>query len=67
MEGDVSNDVITSLRSDLAALQYKREKLISEVSASNFWFHTIKTCVKLFVIQLFFNFKINAAIFITEQ
>ncbi|CAK1601003.1 unnamed protein product [Parnassius mnemosyne] len=29
---DVGNDVITSLRSDLAALQYKRDKLISENS-----------------------------------
>ncbi|CAB3247794.1 unnamed protein product [Arctia plantaginis] len=32
MEGDIGNDVITSLRSDLAALQYKRDKLISENS-----------------------------------
>lgn len=32
MEADVGNDVVTSLRSDLAGLQYKREKLISEVS-----------------------------------
>ncbi|XP_047530531.1 coiled-coil domain-containing protein 170 [Vanessa atalanta] len=30
MEADVGNDVVTSLRSDLAALQYKRDKLISE-------------------------------------
>lgn len=32
MDADVSNDVVTSLRSDLAALQYKRDKLLSEVS-----------------------------------
>lgn len=32
MEADVGNDVITALRSDLAGLQYKRDKLISEVS-----------------------------------
>lgn len=31
MEADVSNDVVTALRSDLAGLQYKRDKLISEV------------------------------------
>nr|XP_026500703.1 coiled-coil domain-containing protein 170 isoform X1 [Vanessa tameamea]XP_026500714.1 coiled-coil domain-containing protein 170 isoform X1 [Vanessa tameamea] len=30
MEADVGNDVVTSLRSDLAALQYKRDKLLSE-------------------------------------
>ncbi|CAG4975451.1 unnamed protein product [Parnassius apollo] len=29
---DIGNDVITSLRSDLAALQYKRDKLITENS-----------------------------------
>lgn len=34
MEADVGNDVITALRSDLAGLQYKRDKLISEVSVS---------------------------------
>lgn len=32
MEADVENDVVTSLRGDLAGLQYKRDKLISEVS-----------------------------------
>ncbi|PZC82750.1 hypothetical protein B5X24_HaOG209848 [Helicoverpa armigera] len=32
MEADVGNDIITSLRSDLAGLQYKRDKLISENS-----------------------------------
>ncbi|KAM3964083.1 LOW QUALITY PROTEIN: coiled-coil domain-containing protein 170 [Aphomia sociella] len=32
MDADVGNDVITALRSDLAALQYKRDKLISENS-----------------------------------
>lgn len=32
MEADAGNDIITSLRSDLAGLQYKRDKLISEVS-----------------------------------
>lgn len=32
MEVDLGNDVITALRSDLAGLQYKRDKLISEVS-----------------------------------
>ncbi|CAH0581308.1 unnamed protein product [Chrysodeixis includens] len=32
MEADAGNDIITSLRSDLAALQYKRDKLISENS-----------------------------------
>lgn len=32
MEADVGNDVITALRSDLAGLQYKRDKLTSEVS-----------------------------------
>ncbi|XP_075974856.1 coiled-coil domain-containing protein 170-like isoform X2 [Anticarsia gemmatalis] len=32
MEADVGNDIVTSLRSDLAALQYKRDKLISENS-----------------------------------
>ncbi|XP_052756140.1 coiled-coil domain-containing protein 170 isoform X1 [Galleria mellonella] len=32
MDADVGNDVITTLRSDLAALQYKRDKLISENS-----------------------------------
>ncbi|RVE42097.1 hypothetical protein evm_013242 [Chilo suppressalis] len=32
MEADAGNDIITALRSDLAALQYKREKLISENS-----------------------------------
>ncbi|XP_026315755.1 coiled-coil domain-containing protein 170 [Hyposmocoma kahamanoa] len=32
MEADVGNDVITALRSDLAGLQYKRDKLISENS-----------------------------------
>ncbi|XP_053613063.1 coiled-coil domain-containing protein 170 isoform X3 [Plodia interpunctella] len=30
MEADVANDVVTALRSDLAGLQYKRDKLISE-------------------------------------
>nr|XP_037870454.1 coiled-coil domain-containing protein 170 isoform X2 [Bombyx mori] len=30
MEVDLGNDVITALRSDLAGLQYKRDKLISE-------------------------------------
>lgn len=29
---DVGHDAVTALRSDLAALQYKRDKLISEVS-----------------------------------
>uniref|UniRef100_A0A2A4J8C4 Coiled-coil domain-containing protein 170 n=1 Tax=Heliothis virescens TaxID=7102 RepID=A0A2A4J8C4_HELVI len=32
MEADVGNDIVTSLRSDLAGLQYKRDKLISENS-----------------------------------
>lgn len=32
MEADAGTDIITALRSDLAGLQYKREKLISEVS-----------------------------------
>lgn len=32
MEADVGNDVITALRSDLAGLQYKRDKLLSEVN-----------------------------------
>ncbi|XP_026732469.1 coiled-coil domain-containing protein 170 isoform X3 [Trichoplusia ni] len=32
MEADAGNDIITSLRSDLAGLQYKRDKLISENS-----------------------------------
>ncbi|CAG9578735.1 unnamed protein product [Danaus chrysippus] len=32
METDLGNDVITTLRSDLAGLQYKRDKLISENS-----------------------------------
>lgn len=32
MDADVGNDVITALRSDLAGLQYKRDKLLSEVS-----------------------------------
>ncbi|KAG6455052.1 hypothetical protein O3G_MSEX009017 [Manduca sexta] len=32
MEGDSGNDIITTLRSDLAGLQYKRDKLISENS-----------------------------------
>ncbi|CAH0714405.1 unnamed protein product, partial [Brenthis ino] len=32
MEADVENDVVTSLRGDLAGLQYKRDKLISENS-----------------------------------
>lgn len=31
---EAGNDLITSLRSDLAGLQYKRDKLISEVSYS---------------------------------
>ncbi|XP_052739426.1 coiled-coil domain-containing protein 170 isoform X1 [Bicyclus anynana] len=32
MEADIDNDVVTTLRSDLAGLQYKRDKLISENS-----------------------------------
>ncbi|XP_073949269.1 coiled-coil domain-containing protein 170 isoform X3 [Choristoneura fumiferana] len=32
MDADVGNDVITTLRSDLAGLQYKRDKLLSETS-----------------------------------
>ncbi|XP_063361925.1 coiled-coil domain-containing protein 170 isoform X3 [Cydia amplana] len=32
MDADVGNDVVTALRSDLAGLQYKRDKLLSEVS-----------------------------------
>ncbi|KPJ11115.1 Coiled-coil domain-containing protein C6orf97 [Papilio machaon] len=32
MDTDVGNDVITALRSDLAGLQYKRDKLLSENS-----------------------------------
>ncbi|XP_028164164.1 coiled-coil domain-containing protein 170 [Ostrinia furnacalis] len=32
MEADTGNDIITALRSDLAGLQYKRDKLISENS-----------------------------------
>ncbi|XP_049868012.1 coiled-coil domain-containing protein 170 isoform X2 [Pectinophora gossypiella] len=32
MEAEVGNDVVTTLRSDLAGLQYKRDKLISENS-----------------------------------
>lgn len=32
MDSDIGNDLITSLRSDLAGLQYKRDKLKSEVS-----------------------------------
>lgn len=35
MDADLGNDVVTSLRSDLAALQYKRDKLLSEVSWYN--------------------------------
>lgn len=30
-EPDIGNDLITTLRSDVAGLQYKRDKLISEV------------------------------------
>ncbi|XP_050673844.1 coiled-coil domain-containing protein 170 [Leptidea sinapis] len=30
MSSDIGNDIVTSLRSDLAALQYKRDKLTSE-------------------------------------
>jgi hypothetical protein len=32
MDADVGSDIVTALRSDLAALQYKRDKLLSEVS-----------------------------------
>ncbi|XP_013136804.1 PREDICTED: coiled-coil domain-containing protein 170 [Papilio polytes] len=32
MDADVGNDVVTALRSDLAGLQYKRDKLLSENS-----------------------------------
>lgn len=37
MEADVGNDIITSLRSDLAGLQYKRDKLISEVRTKKYF------------------------------
>lgn len=36
MEPDVGNDIVTSLRSDLAGLQYKRDKLLSEVSPNEY-------------------------------
>lgn len=49
MEADVGNDIITSLRSDLAGLQYKRDKLISEVRTKKifYWFiyQTIFYCI----------------------
>lgn len=45
MEADVSNDVVTALRSDLAGLQYKRDKLISEVRLTN-------TCIIYFCLYL---------------
>lgn len=36
------HDVTTSLRSELAALQYKRDRLLSEVNLRNFEYLTVK-------------------------
>lgn len=67
MEADVGNDIVTSLRSDLAGLQYKRDKLISEVSHDNTQIFVIFICkkkVKHFV-YWFDSYSIN--VLIAEQ
>lgn len=53
MDADGGTDIITALRSDLAGLQYKREKLISEVM------HFIssllqKTTISIFILLIVF-------------